>query len=56
MVLTTGMTVFANRPVKLYVGGEIVKLDVKPQIVEGRTMVPVRACTEAFGLQVDWYS
>ena len=31
-----------------------IEFDVKPQIVDGRTMVPIRAVTEALGFNVDW--
>jgi len=31
-----------------------VKLDVPAQIIGDRTMVPVRAVAEAFGVKVDW--
>ena len=33
---------------------ETVTLDVPAQIVEGRTLVPARAISESFGLNVDW--
>lgn len=33
---------------------ETVNLDVPAQIVSGRTLVPARAISEAFGLSVDW--
>lgn len=33
---------------------ETVKLDVPAQIVSGRTLVPARAISESFGLDVDW--
>ena len=33
---------------------ETVTLDVPSQIVDGRTLVPARAISEAFGLNVDW--
>ena len=56
MVLTMGMTAFAERPVKLYVGGEIVKSDVKPRVVDGRTMLPLRATFEAIGAKISWDS
>lgn len=36
------------------VNGKTVKLDVPPQIVQGRTVVPIRFVTEALGCQVDW--
>ena len=31
-----------------------ITLDVAPKIVDGRTLVPVRAISEAFEAQVDW--
>lgn len=36
------------------VDGENVLLEVSPQIIENRTMVPLRAISEAFGIFVDW--
>ena len=36
-----------------YVGGEYT-LDVKPQIIDGRTLVPLRAAAELLGLHVEW--
>jgi hypothetical protein len=36
------------------VGNKIVKLDAPPQIVGGRTIVPLRFIAEAFGAQVTW--
>ena len=37
------------------VNGEEKKLDVVAYTENDRTMVPVRACSEAFNLQVDWF-
>ena len=34
--------------------GDSIVLDVAPQIIGGRTLVPVRAIAEAFDLTVDW--
>lgn len=39
---------------KLFINGDEKALDVPAQIIEGRTMVPVRAISEAFGAKVDW--
>ncbi len=36
------------------VNGETIRLDAPPQIVSGRTVVPVRAISEAFGAKVSW--
>jgi len=34
--------------------GEQITLDVPPQIVGGRALVPLRAIAESFGVEVDW--
>ncbi|MBQ3427776.1 MAG: hypothetical protein IJH37_11650 [Clostridia bacterium] len=39
---------------KLYVNNNVTVLDVPAQIVNNRTLVPVRAVSEAFGCNVDW--
>ena len=36
------------------VNGRTVMLDVPPQIVQGRTVIPLRFVTEALGCKVDW--
>ena len=41
---------------KLYVNGNTVNLDVPAQIISDRTLVPVRAVSEAFDCKVDWDS
>ncbi len=38
----------------MYVGEETVELDVPAQLVDDRTLVPVRAISEAFGCAVTW--
>ncbi len=40
----------------MLVNGNEITLDVPPMIVSGRTMVPVRAISEAFGANVSWNS
>lgn len=40
----------------MYVNGQPKTLDVAATLVNGRTLVPVRAISEAFGYQVDWYN
>lgn len=39
---------------KLSINGAEKTLDVPAQIIDGRTMVPVRAISEAFGAKVEW--
>jgi len=45
---------FAANPIKLIVNGQEIKPDVPPQIVNDRTMVPVRWVAEALGAEVKW--
>ena len=37
-----------------YVNGEVHVLDVAPQIIKGRTIVPVRFVSESIGAEVLW--
>jgi len=41
--------------ISVVVNGEYVNFDVQPQIINGRTMIPLRAVAESFGAEVDWY-
>lgn len=45
---------FAANSIKLIVNGQEIKPDVPPQIINGRTMVPVRWIAEALGADVKW--
>ena len=54
MLLSSVTPVFAERPIKVMVGGEILETDVAPEIVEGRILLPLRAVFEAFGAEVFW--
>ena len=38
----------------LYKNGKSIPVDVPAQIINGRTMIPVRVIAEAFGADVDW--
>jgi len=40
--------------IKVTVGGEMIYFDVSPQIINGRTMVPLRAIFDALGASVSW--
>lgn len=44
----------AQRAVTIFLDGREIKCDVAPVIVDGRTMVPIRAISEGLGLKVDW--
>lgn len=45
---------FANSTIKLIVNGSEIKPDVPPQIINGRTMVPIKWVAEAVGAEVKW--
>ncbi len=49
--LTVKLTIGSNQ---LYKGDEAITLDVPAQVVNDRTLVPVRAISESFGCKVDW--
>lgn len=44
----------ASDVIKVRVGGELIDFDVQPRIINGRTMVPLRAIFEALGASVNW--
>ena len=39
---------------EMSVNDEVKEIDVPAQLINDRTMVPIRACSEAFGLDVEW--
>ena len=45
---------FASDEIKVAIDGEYVEFDVPPQLINDRTMVPLRAIFEALGAEVDW--
>lgn len=46
--------VSAQENVSVYIEGEKVEFDVQPQIISGRTMVPMRKIFEQLGATVEW--
>ena|GEM_PF-1814049 len=40
--------------IRVLLNGEIIEFDVPPQIIDNRTMVPMRPIFEAFGMEIDW--
>jgi len=40
--------------IRVYLDGAALEFDVPPMIIDNRTMVPMRAIFEAFGMAVDW--
>ena len=55
-VVGIGYTGYAEETVKILVNGKEITSDVPAQIIDGRTMVPVRYVAEALGAKVDWVS
>src|SRR5208337_4690293 len=45
---------YANQPIKLIVNGQEIQCEVPPQIINGHTMVPIRAVAQALGYQAQW--
>ncbi len=44
----------SNQGITIFVDGSKVETDVPPQIIDGRTMVPIRFVAEALGAKVNW--
>jgi len=56
MTLGVGITAFAQLPeITVYLDGERLTFDVPPQIINDRTMVPMRTIFEALGAFVEWF-
>lgn len=53
-VLTLFSTSVLASDVKVSLDGEYLAFDVPPQIINGRTMVPLRTIFEALGAEVEW--
>lgn len=46
--------VYTAQNITIYIDGWKVESDVAPQLVDGRTLVPLRAIAEHFGAEVQW--
>lgn len=53
IALHTGV-VSADESIRVLVDGQNLKSDVHPMLINGRTLIPVRAIFEALGLSVGW--
>ena len=51
---TSSFQVFASNDVSVYIDGNKVEFDVEPIVVDGRTLVPMRAIFEKLGAIVYW--
>lgn len=54
MILLISSVAFAANEIRVMLDDEYIKFDVAPQIVNGRTMVPLRAIFEAMGADIEW--
>ena len=54
LMLSVSVTTFASDTIYVTLDGSYIEFDVKPQIINGRTMVPVRAIFEKMGATVEW--
>ena len=52
----TSAYIFAEGDISVIIDGDKLSFDVPPQIINGRTMVPLRAIFEYFGSDVEWNS
>lgn len=56
LLSTAAMPAMAKNDIKVVLDGKTLSFDVSPQIINDRTMVPLRAIFEALGASVDWNS
>jgi len=56
MVLLGANNVSAQQNISVVLDGTKLSFDVQPQIIDGRTMVPMRAIFEALGAEITWDS
>ncbi len=54
ILLLLAGTVYAAENIKVIVNGREVQSDVPAQVINGRTMVPLRAVSESLGADVQW--
>lgn len=54
ILVSTITVVVANDDIKVKIDGQQVSFDVPPQLINNRTMVPLRAIFEALGASVEW--
>lgn len=53
ITLLAGLS-YANESISVQVNGKSISMDTPAQIINGRTMVPVRFVSEALGAKVSW--
>ena len=54
ILFTLSLPISASDEIKVMLDGKEISFDVPPQIINGRTMVPIRAVFEALGATLEW--
>lgn len=54
MMFSICVNVSADNEINVFVNASEIEFDVEPTIIDGRTMVPLRAIFEALGASVEW--
>lgn len=54
LITSAAIPAMADENIKVTLDGKVLSFDVPPQIINDRTMVPLRAIFEALGASVDW--
>lgn len=54
LLTSTAVAFGADKPIKIILDGREISSDVPPQIINGRTFVPIRVVSEALGVDVKW--
>lgn len=54
IMMITPLTVHCEDDITVILNGAELAFDVPPQIIDGRTLVPMRAIFEALGAEVEW--
>ena len=52
--LLSGTSIFASDEISVYLNGENLEFSIPPQIINNRTMVPMRVIFEAFNADIEW--
>ncbi len=55
IAVTNSTKAYAAKDISVFVDGQEILMKVPPKSIEGKTMIPVRAVTEAVGCQVEWF-
>lgn len=56
LVSTCATPTMASNAIRIFVNGNEIYSDVSPQVIDGRTMVPIRVVAEALGTNVNYDS